>query len=164
MSHTPLLRTAALLAFACLALACRREDPAPADVPEAPASAATAQPATVPGTDALSVSDNTTAEAGVQPVSDAAQGGLDAKDFAGTFVADGARVEFLPDGTYRMGVHAPSAQATVESDGTWSFGEDGATLLLDPNAKDEADRRYTLVSPDELKASDGDQVLRRQAR
>lgn len=165
MTHNRILRIAALAAFACLALACRREEPAPADVPETPVEAAApaetppAQPATVPGTDALTVSENTAAQSGVQPQADAPRG-LSPREFAGTFAADGVQVAFAADGTYRMGIASPSAQATVESDGTWSIEGDGAAVLLDPTAKDEADRRYQVVSPDELQG-DG-QTLRRQ--
>ncbi len=167
MTPTQVLRSAALIAVACTALACRREEPAPTDVPQspaesaAPAAVATPAPATVPGTDALSVSENTVAESGVQPVADAARS-PSPRDFAGTFTAQGTRVELLADGTYRMGVESPSAQATVESDGTWAFSDDGKSLLLDPNSKDDADRRLQIVSNDEL-SGDG-QSLRRQAR
>ena len=38
----------------------------------------------------------------------------------------------------------------------------GKALLLDSNDKAEADRRFDVVSKDELKASGGGQVLRRK--
>lgn len=165
MTRHRIVRIAALAAFACVALACRREEPARADTPQTPAAAsAPAQappvaPATVPGTDALSVSENTTAQAGVQPAADA-KPALSPREFAGSFQAEGMQVRFGADGTYRMAIASPGAQATVESAGTWSIEGDGKAVLLDPDAKDEADRRFEVVSPDTLQG-DG-QTLRRQ--
>ncbi len=160
------LRTATLIALACTALACRREEPAPTDMPQtpaetaAPAAAAAPGPTPVPGTDALSVSENTVAESGVQPVADAARS-PSPRDFAGTFAAQDTRLELLPDGSYRMSAASPGAQAAKEGDGTWAFAADGKSLLLDPNSKDDADQRLQIVSNDEL-SGDG-QSLRRQA-
>ena len=152
------------IAIACLLAACAREQPAPTTAepeavePAAPAPAEAApEPAKIPGTDAIAAVDNAPAEAGVQPA-----GGFDAKAFAGVFAAEGARIEFKPDGTYAMTVHAASADADLESAGTWIADAGGKQVTLDSNDKSEADRHYQLVSTDELKAVEGGQVLRRE--
>lgn len=153
---------AAALCASLIALlgACRQEQPAPADTPQAtaevPAEAAPAsamppvEPAKIPGTDAIAVSQNVSADAGTQG---AAQkiAGTDPKDFAGRFAAGSDSLQLNADGTYAM------AQDT----GTWTVEGDGKTLLLDSNDKAATDRRYAVVSRDELKASEGDAVLRR---
>ena len=156
-------RIAVLLVAALAIAACKREQSAMEATPEPPAAATApveagpAEPGTIPGTDAISAVDNAPAQAGVQPAA-----GVDAKAFAGVFVAEGARIEFKADGTYAMTVHAASADADLESTGTWSTDADDRHLLLDSDDKSEADRRYELASPDELKAVESGQVLRRE--
>ena len=161
MKHSPitLFLLPALLAVT-LATGCRRDEPAPSDVPETAPQAADAD-AKVPGTDATAVSPNTDAEAGVQPV-EGTLAAFDARGFSGTFAAEGTRVELRPDGSYALQARAESAGAELASDGTWAVEPDGKHLLLDPNSKDETDRRYAVVSADALKADDGGQVLRRE--
>ena len=167
----PALRRFALLAIAVSALAaCKREQPAPTDVPEAAPQAAGAPPvadaggatATLPGTDAVSAVDDTGAQAGVQPEA-VTIAGIDAKTFAGTFSAEGARLELKPDGTYASSVHAASADADLAGSGTWTAEDGGAQLLLDSDDKREPDQRYTVVSREELRQVGGDRVLRRAA-
>ena len=67
---------------------------------------------------------------------------------------DGASAK--PTGDYTLSSHAAN-----NSTGTWTLEPDGHGLRLDPNAKDEADRVYTLVDNDALQAANGTQVLRR---
>jgi hypothetical protein len=137
---------------AVLALsACKREEAAPA----APADAATIE---APATIAEPVAASTTPEP--VGVSESAAPGehttFDAKAFAGTFEDDNMTVAFAADGTYTLSSHAADG-----STGTWTLEPDGHSLRLDPNAKDEADRVYTLVDNDALQAANGTQVLRR---
>ncbi len=157
-------RLAALAVISLAFAACTRDAPAPAAEPEAQAQAAAeaapAEPAKIPGTDAIAAVDNTPAEAGVQPAENTI-GGVDTKGFAGTFATEGARIEFKADGRYAMTVHAASADADLESTGTWSAAADGKTLLLDSDDKSEPDRSYTVVSKDEIAQAEGGRTLRR---
>ena len=82
---------------------------------------------------------------------------FDAKAFAGKFSSEGMDVSFASDGTYTL-----NTQAADGSTGTWSLEPDARHIRLDPNAKAEDDRVYELVSNDELKAANGEQVLRRE--
>lgn len=163
----PALRTVALIALACAAVACRREEPAPADVPEAAPqaeAAPAAEPATVPGTDALTVSENTQADSGAQ--GQAPQiGGVEAKDFAGTFAgttpcADCPGIEVTlalsGDGTYQLAERYQERDVVNESTGTWTAEEAGKRLRLDPDSKDEGDRQYAVVANDQLRPLGGD--------
>lgn len=146
-------------------VACKR-DAEPAPMPAEPASAdaaksasAGATDAVVPGTDA-SIVETSTAASGIAGNPNAPDW-YDAKTFPGTFTADGASLTLAADGTYRMTVHAHSADADLESSGTWTLEADGQHLLLDPDSKSDPDRRYALQSADALQATEGGQVLRR---
>lgn len=164
MTASTARRLVGLLAIVLAIAACNREQPAPEATPEAPAAEtasaepAPAEPAKIPGTDAIAAVDNAPAEAGVQPA-----GGFDAKAFASVYAAEGIGIDFKADGTYAMTVHAASADADLKSTGTWTVDASGKQLVLDSDDKSEADRRYELVSWDELKALDGGQVLRRES-
>ena len=152
-------RTIALLAAVLAMGACQREQPAADqaaadDAPVATEAPAEAVPETIPGTDVLSATPNTTAEAGVQPFQETVAG-TEPREFAGTFTADGMTLNLAADGTYTLDA------GNGLTDGNWSTEEDGARILLDPNSKSEDDRAYSVVSADELKAADGDQVLKR---
>lgn len=156
---------AALLALLALA-ACQREaappvDPAAADPAADPAAAPAAEAAgtqpTLPGTDAVAVVDEGPLDPDAQTV-----GGLHVREFAGVFSTEGARIELRPDGTYAMTVHAASADADLDSAGTWTPQAGGREILLDPDDKSEPDRRYTVVSKDEIRQANGGQVLRRE--
>ena len=143
--------TLLLPALALLALsACKREDATPV----APATTAVA-PATVAVPPAVAT------VAPAMGVSEAAAPGehttFDAKAFAGKFGSDGIDVTFASDGTYVL-----NSQAADGSTGTWSLEPDARHIRLDPNAKAEDDRVYELVNNDELKAANGEQVLRRE--
>lgn len=137
---------------------CKREaEPAP--VPEtAPAAAEQPAsdmpaPATTATTDAISVVDHNS------PVGDNKT--FDARAFAGTFEALGASLEIQADGVYRLNLRAESAGADPASIGTWTLDSDGKHILLDPESKAEADRRYEIVSLNELRPLDGTESLRR---
>lgn len=159
-------RLTALLAL-MLALAACRQEPAPASdtAAEAPpaetaqsAAPAAAEAAKVPGTDAIEAVDNGPLEPGAQTI-----GGVDTKAFAGTFATEGARITFNADGTYAMTVHAASADADLESTGTWTAQAKGNEVLLDSNDKSEPDRSYVVVSKDEIwEVGGGGRVLRRE--
>ena len=142
------------VALATLALAaCKREaEPATTPEPAVVAPAATTAPAA--GTDATEVADHSS------PAGDAVA--FDTKGFAGEFGAPGTSLEIGADGTYRLSVHAESADAELATDGTWTVEADGKQILLDPTSKAEADRRYEIVSHDELRAVDGGQSLSRE--
>jgi copper homeostasis protein (lipoprotein) len=144
-----------LLAVVALA-GCRREDAAaPAVAPPttvAPASVATvASPATV----AAPLGVATSAAPGEHT-------DFDAKAFAGTFAAPGTRISFDADGNYTMRVHAESANADLDTQGTWTLEPDGRHILLDPSSKAESDRRYEVASMDELRPDDGGAGLHRE--
>jgi copper homeostasis protein (lipoprotein) len=113
-------------------------------------------PAPAPTTDAAEVADMTS------PVADAPRG-FDTKAFAGTFAAPGTTLSIDTDGSYRMTVHAESANADLESSGTWTLEAGGKHVLLDPESKSDPDRRYALVSNDELQPADGGEPLRRRS-
>lgn len=143
-----------------LASGCKREPP-PAPAPEAApvATAPAIQPATgmpapaaTPATDATSVVDHNS------PAGD--NTAFDTKAFAGTFGALGASLDIRADGTYQLDRRAESAGATVASSGTWTLEPGGRHILLDPESKSEADRRYEIVSSNELRALDGESLRR----
>ena len=154
------------VAFALALGACKRDEPAPTDTPQADAAAAPAattehvDPPKIEGTDAIAVSENTSADAGTQGAAQTVAG-TEVKDFAGTFAGSGTSVQLNADGTYSMTARAESAGADLQTQGTWTVQSDGKELLLDSDDKSEADRVYAVVSKDELKAGEGDQVLRR---
>ena len=157
-------RLTALLVLALAAAACQRA-PAPAnDAGARPESATHAEPspaaaetATVPGTDATETVDNGPLDPAARTVA-----GVDIREFAGAFSTEGARIEFKPDGTYAMTVHAASADADLDSSGTWTAEAGGNEVLLDSDDKSEPDRRYAVVSKDEIRQVEGGQTLRRE--
>ena len=138
--------------------ACQRTAEPATDV--APATGITPDdvrdPAPAPTTDATQTGDATS------PVADAPRG-FDTKAFAGTFTAPGTTLTIDTDGSYRVTVHAESANADLESAGTWTLEPDGKHVLLDPESKSDPDRRYALVSNDELQPVDDGEPLRRRS-
>jgi len=142
------------VAIATFALvACQREAaPGPAPEPAVVTPTETTDPAAA--TDATDVVDHSSPAGNVVA--------FDTKGFAGTFGATGTNLDIAADGTYRLSVHAESANAELETDGTWTVEADGQHILLDPNSKADADRRYEIVSHDELRAVDGGQSLGRE--
>ncbi len=151
--------------------ACRREEPAPSATPQAEAAAVPAEapaattehvdPPKIAGTDAIAVSENTSADATTQGAASTVAG-VDSKDFAGRFATQGTTIQLNADGTYAMTAGAESGGGDVQYTGTWSVEAGGKQLLLDSDNKAEPDRRYAVVSKDELKASEGGQSLRRE--
>jgi copper homeostasis protein (lipoprotein) len=140
--------------MATLALAaCKREaEPAPALEPAVVAPVETNDPAAATG--AIEVVEHSL------PTGDAVA--FDTKGFAGKFGAPGTSLDIGADGTYRLSVHAESANAELSTDGTWTVETDGKHILLDPSSKAEADRLYEIISQDELRAVDGGQSLSRE--
>lgn len=135
------------LALATLALGACDRAPAPQPAPATDAAAETA--ATTPAaTDTVDVADDASPAASVAA--------FDSKAFAGRFAASDSSLEVLADGSYRR------EDANVASDGTWTLEADGKHILLDPNSKASADRRYEIVGQDELVEVDGSQRLRRE--
>ena len=90
--------------------------------------------------------------------------GFDAKAFAGTYggilaCADcpgiDTTIAFTPEGGYTLSeVYQDGEASSFVTRGTWTVKEDGKTLLLDPEDKEEFDRWYQLASPTELRAMD----------
>jgi len=147
----------ALLAIALATLAvaaCKREPEAPAApaAPEAPAPAAEVQSAVISEVDQNS------------PAS--AVPAFDVKAFAGLYAgvlpcADcpgiDTSINFTPEGGYSISeTYQDGTRSSFTGKGTWTLREDGKTLLLDPEAKDENDRWYQIVSANELRALDRD--------
>lgn len=142
--------------------ACQRNaEPAPDAAPAAeiePDDVRHPAPASAPAPtiDATEVADMTS------PVADAPRG-FDTKAFAGTFAAPGTTLSIDSDGGYRMIVHAESADADLESTGTWTLEPDGKHILLDPESKSDPDRRYALASNDELQPVESGGPLHRRS-
>ena len=92
--------------------------------------------------------------------------GFDAKAFAGTYggilpCADCPGIDttivFVPEGGYTLSeIYQDGSDSSFITRGTWTVGEDGKTLLLDPEDKQERDRAYEVVSATELRALDRD--------
>ena len=90
--------------------------------------------------------------------------GFDIKAFAGTYggilpCADcpgiDTTIAFTPEGGYTMGeIYQDSDSSAFATKGTWTVREDGKTLLLDPEDKEEYDHWYEVVSPTELRMLD----------
>lgn len=140
MPSTPKVLVLALIAAAALT-ACKRDaEPAPEPAPAATAETA---PAEQPPAAAM-------AESGVQPASNA-PAWYDAKAFPGVFTTTDASVDLKADGTYASKTRAQSAGADLESAGTWQLEPDGANILLDPDSKEETDRRFMLLSADQIR-------------
>lgn len=148
------------LVIALTSTACKRD--AEPDVPAPPAATpeATASEASDPS-DATDATDATVVADLSSPV--ASDADFDARAFAGAFAAPGARLEIDADGGYRMSVRAQSANADLVSTGTWTLEPGSQHILLDPDSKSDPDRRYALVSNDELRADDGGETLRRES-
>ncbi|WP_457020043.1 copper resistance protein NlpE N-terminal domain-containing protein [Luteimonas sp. A482] len=90
--------------------------------------------------------------------------GFDRKAFAGTFAgilpcADcpgiETSVEIRADGTYSQAEVQQGAEA-ARATGTWTVNADGSQLLLDPETKQADDRRFAIVSRDEIRLLDAD--------
>ena len=154
------MRTSTCLPPVLLALALAACTPSPAP-PAAPAAsdadkAAEAAPAEplLAGTDASAVIRHDATD----------PAGFDRKAFAGTFAgilpcADCPGVETSlevhADGSYALS-ETRRGEDAARSSGTWTIDADGTRLLLDPDSKEAPDRRFELVSRDEVRALDAD--------
>jgi hypothetical protein len=145
------------LCLAIIALAgCRREEAAaPAVAPPATIAPASVATLAAPATTATPLGVAASAAPGEHT-------DFDAKAFAGTFAAPGTRISFDADGNYTMRAHAESANADLDTEGTWTLEPDARHILLDPTSKAEPDRRYEIASIDELRPDDGGATLRRE--
>jgi copper homeostasis protein (lipoprotein) len=122
-------------ALACLVLvlaACSREDAPPA-AQAAPAADAAPAEITPPA---------------VAAPAEGAPAAFDMRDYAGTFVAGGDRLELGPDGVYRV-----DEGGTVR-DGTWTVEQGDTRVRLDPNSKSEPDRVLMMDGRDRLTVLD----------
>ena len=135
------------IAFATLSIAgCKREAAAPAAVEAAPADATKSA--------VISEIDHNS------PAS--AAPAFDVKAFAGLYAgilpcADcpgiDTSIAFTPEGGYSMSeTYQGEGGGSFVTKGTWTLREDGKTLLLDPEDKEERDRWYEIVSASELRA------------
>ena len=139
------------IAFATLSIAgCKREAAAPPAVEAAPADATKSA--------VISEIDHNS------PAS--AAPAFDIKAFAGLYAgivpcADcpgiDTSIAFTPEGTYSMSeTYQEEGGGSFVTKGTWTVREDGKTVLLDPEDKEERDRWYEVVSATELRALDRD--------
>lgn len=142
---------AVAIAFATLSIVgCKREAAAPAAVETPPAEATRSA--------VISEVDHNS------PAS--AAPAFDVKAFAGLYAgtlpcADcpgiDTSIAFTPEGGYSISeTYQGEGRSSVVSKGTWTLREDGKTLLLDPDSKEESDRWYEIVSASELRALDRD--------
>jgi copper homeostasis protein (lipoprotein) len=91
---------------------------------------------------------------------------FDVKAFAGLYAgilpcADcpgiDTSIAFTPEGGYSISeTYQDAGGGSFVTKGTWALREDGKTLLLDPEDKEERDRWFEIVSADELRALDRD--------
>ena len=89
---------------------------------------------------------------------------FDVKAFAGTYggtlpCADcpgiDTSIAFAPEGGYSLSeTYLEKGDGSFVSKGTWTVREDGKTLLLDPDSKDQDDRWFVVASATELRALD----------
>ena len=140
----------ALALAACKPAAEPAAEPAAAPAATAEAPAAPVESGSVAGTDATAVVHHD------QP--DPA--GFDRKAFAGAFAgivpcADcpgiETRLAIRADGTFTLDETYQERGAGSRTTGTWTLHADGRRLLLDPDAKDAADRRFEIMSKDEIR-------------
>ncbi len=137
------------IAFAILSIAgCKREAAAPPAVEAAP----------VEETKSAVISEiDHNSPASAAPA-------FDIKAFAGLYAgivpcADcpgiDTSIAFTPEGTYSMSeTYQEEGGGSFVTKGTWTVREDGKTVLLDPEDKEERDRWYEVVSATELRALD----------
>lgn len=143
------------IALSCFAVAgCKRES----EAPPAPAAAPAAAPTEAIKSAVISEVDHNS------PAS--AAPAFDVKAFAGTYggtlpCADcpgiDTTIAFTPEGGYTMSeVYQDGDASSFVVKGTWTVKEDGKSLLLDPEDKQEMDRWFEVISPNELRALDKD--------
>lgn len=129
-----------------LCVACSRDEPATAAQPaaEAPTPSASAPAAPAPA-----VQPALQAAAPADPAS-----AFDVGAFAGTFAAEGIRLELHADGSY--GMEGPEGI----TQGSWTHEAASRSIRLDPGSKTAQDRVLSMTGNDAL-ALDGT-TLRRQ--
>ena len=91
---------------------------------------------------------------------------FDGKAFAGTYAgilpcADCQGIDttivFVPEGGYTLSeIYQDGSDSSFVTKGTWTVQEDGKTLLLDPEDKEERDRSFEVVSATELRTTGTD--------
>ncbi len=74
--------------------------------------------------------------------------GIDPRAMAGRFSGGGSALTLVADGTYAL------TEAGRTSSGTWTGEQNGRELLLDPDGKVDADRRYQRIDNDNLRSAD----------
>ncbi len=146
----------ALLPLAFVLAACKpAAEPASAPAAAAEAPAAPVESGSVAGTDATAVVHHDRSD----------PAGFDRKAFAGTFAgtvpcADCPGIEthlaIDADGTFELDETYQDRDSSSQTTGTWTIDADGKRLLLDPDTKDAADRRFEIVSKDEVRLLDSD--------
>ncbi|MDQ3040225.1 MAG: copper resistance protein NlpE [Pseudomonadota bacterium] len=101
----------------------------------------------------------TTPDAGMPadaPAPIAAEEPFMTSSFAGTFSAADSSITLGADGSYTAKL------GDAMSEGTWTADARGMELLLDPHSKAEADRKYSVVSKNQIRAIDGGANLQRE--
>ena len=146
----------ALLPLALALAACKpAAEPASAPTAKAEAPAAPVESGSVAGTDATAVVNHDRPD----------PAGFDRKAFAGAFAgtvpcADCPGIEthlaIDADGTFKLDETYQDRDTGNRTTGTWTVDADGKRLLLDPDTKDAADRRFEIVSKDEIRMLDVD--------
>ncbi|RZA21635.1 MAG: copper resistance protein NlpE [Lysobacteraceae bacterium] len=150
MNRTTSAITLAIAVAALTVAGCKRDAEAPAAAP------ATAAPVEEIKSAVISEIDHNS------PAS--AAPGFDVKAFAGTYggtlpCADCSGIDttiaFTPEGGYTMSeTYQDSDGSNFVTKGSWTVGDDGKSLLLDPEDKAEYDRHFEVVSATELHALD----------
>lgn len=144
-AHLPLL-----IALAALLPACKREAPVAADAPSTTVAAPAATDAVSP--EVMAVDDRASP-------ADAAPG-FDVKAVAGTYAgtipcADcpgiDTRLVLEPGGRYTLHQSYRERDARFDETGTWSAKPGGKAILLDPDAKGDADASLQIIAADELR-------------
>jgi copper homeostasis protein (lipoprotein) len=121
------------------------------------------KPASAPTPDAVATAPAVVTPAApvAPPPAAAAAADFDIRAFAGVFsgvltctdCADvDTRVTLAPDGTFRLSERPRASMGPKVPDitGTWTAEDGGTQILLDPDSKAVPDRRYDIVSRDQL--------------
>lgn len=150
MNHKHTLLTTLLVVAAVSG--CKRDTPVAA-APEAASAVAPAAAPVEPASAVTAVVDHGS------PASSAP--GFDVKAFAGHYAGNGTTLDIGADGDYTLVAQAQSAAASVTTKGSWNAEADGKHVLLDPESKGDADRRFEVVSANELREVEGGLTLKR---
>lgn len=147
------LLTLALLGTSLLATGCKPDAQEPVDATALESKAPSVEGGPV---DAVAVVENSAADAIT-----ADSRAFDSKGFAGVFSGTlpcascpgiDTSVELNADGSFVLTeTYLEEAGGPQTIDGTWTVESDGKRLLLDPNVKQAEDRRFAIVSNDEIR-------------